>query len=119
MQIKGVGLPRSRYLERGAAELSREAQKRRRWFDYYQAHGRKAALTCCYFGISRRTFYRWKPRYDPQNLRTLEAGSHQPHHRRRPTGTAEQAEQVRRLRAQYPRWGKAKLAVLLRRAGAS
>ena len=38
MQIKAVGLPRSRYLERGAAELSREAQQRLRWFDYYQAH---------------------------------------------------------------------------------
>lgn len=109
--------PRSRYLERGAAELSREAQKRLLWFDYYQAHGRKAALTCRYFGISRQTFYRWKRRYDPQNLRTLENGSHQPHRRRRPTWTAEQAERVRRLREHYPRWGKDKLAVLLRREG--
>jgi len=117
MQIKGMGMPRSRYLERGAAELSREAQKRLLWFDYYQAHGRKAALTCRYFGISRQTFYRWKRRYDPQNLRTLENGSHQPHRRRRPTWTAEQAERVRRLREHYPRWGKDKLAVLLRREG--
>jgi len=112
-----VRLPRSRYLERGAAELSREAQKRLSWFDYYQAHGRKAALTCRYFGISRQTFYRWKRRYDPQNLRTLEEGSHRPHRRRRPTWTAEQAERVRRLRERYPRWGKDKLAVLLRREG--
>jgi len=117
MQIKGIGMPRSRYLERGAAELSRGAQKRLEWFDYYQAHGRKAALTCRYFGISRQTFYRWKRRYDPQNLRTLEEGSHRPHRRRRPTWTAEQAERVRRLREQYPRWGKDKLAVLLRREG--
>ncbi len=71
MQIRSVRPPRSRYLERGAAELSRQAQKRLAWFDYYQAHGRKAALTCRYFGISRQTFYRWKRRYDPQNLRTL------------------------------------------------
>jgi len=117
MQIKGIGMPRSRYLERGAAELSREAQQRLAWFDYYQAHGRQAALTCRYFGISRQTFYRWKRRYDPQNLRTLEEGSHRPHRRRRPTWTAEQAERVRRLREQYPRWGKDKLAVLLGREG--
>ena len=117
MQIKGIGMPRSRYLERGAAELNREARKRLEWFDYYQAHGRKAALTCRYFGISRQTFYRWKRRYDPQNLRTLEAGSHRPHRRRRPTWTPEQAEWVRRLREQYARWGKDKLAVLLRREG--
>jgi putative transposase len=117
MQIKGLGMPRSRYLERGAGELSREAQQRLRWFDYYQAQGRKAALTCRYFGISRQTFYRWKRRYDPLNLGTLEAGSHRPHRRRRPTWTPEQAERVRRLREQYPRWGKDKLAVLLNRQG--
>jgi putative transposase len=117
MRIVSGRLPRSRYLERGTAELSRQAQKRLRWFDYYQAHGRKAALTCRYFGISRETFYRWKRRYDPENLTTLEDRSHRPHHRRRPTWTAEQAAAVRRLREQYPRWGKDKLAVLLRREG--
>ena len=117
MQIRSVRLPRSRYLERGAGELSREAQKRLAWFDYYQTHGRNAALACRYFGISRQTFYRWKRRYDPQNLRTLEGGSHRPHRRRRPTWTPEQADRVRRLREQYPRWGKDKLAVLLRRQG--
>jgi len=117
MQIKGLGVPRSRYLERGAAELSRQAQKRLAWFDYYRVHGRNAALTCRYFGISRQTLYRWKRRYDPQNLHTLEAGSHRPHRRRRPTWTVEQAERVRRLREQYPRWGKDKLAVLWHRQG--
>src|SRR5487761_338889 len=117
MQIKGLGMPRSRYLERGAAELSREARKRLQWFDFYHAHGRNAALTCRYFGISRQTFYRWKRRYDPQALGSLEDRSHQPRHRRHPTWTAEQAERVRLLREQYPRWGKDKLAVLLRREG--
>ena len=117
MQIKAFGMPRSRYLERGAAELSREAHKRLQWFDHYQAHGRNAALTCRYFGISRQTFYRWKPRYDPQNLSTLEGHSHRPRRRRHPTWTPEQAERVRSLREQYPRWGKDKLAVLLRRQG--
>jgi putative transposase len=117
MRIVSGRVPRSRSLERGAAELSREAQKRLRWFDHYQAHGRKAALTCRYFGISRQTFYRWKQRYDPQQLTTLEDRSHRPLRRRRPTWTAAQAEQVRQLRERYPRWGKDKLAVLLRRQG--
>jgi putative transposase len=34
---------------------------------------------------------------------------------RRPTCTPELAERVLSLRNQYPRWGKAKLVVLLRR----
>lgn len=117
MRIISSRPPRSRYLERGAAELSREAQRRRRWFDYYRAQGRNAALTCRYFGISRQTFYRWWRRYDPQDLSTLADRSHRPHRRRHPTWTAAQAERVRRLRQQYPRWGKDKLAVLLRREG--
>jgi len=110
-------MPRSRYLERGAAELGREARKRLAWFDYHDFHGRKVALTCRHFGISRQAFYRWKPCYDPHDLSTLEEGSHRPHHRRQPTWAVEQSERVRRLREQYPRWGKDKLAVLLRREG--
>jgi hypothetical protein len=61
--------------------------------------------------------YCWKRRYDPEDLRTLEASSHRPLRRRRPTWTVEQAERVRRLRERYPRWGKDKLAVLLRHEG--
>ena len=117
MQIKSLGMPRSRYLERGAAELSREAQKRLAWFDYYATHGRNAALTCRYFGICRQTLYRWKRRFDSENLRTLEDGSHRPNRRRQPTWTHGQAERVRALRDRYPRWGKDKLAVILRREG--
>ena len=119
MQIKGRGWPRSRYLERGVVELSRGARLRLQWMDYYRQHGSNAALTCRYFGISRQTFYRWKPRYDPEDLASLEARSHRPHRRRQPTWTAELAERVLGLRRQYPRWGKDKLAVLLHREGRS
>ncbi|MGH9377002.1 MAG: helix-turn-helix domain-containing protein [Terriglobia bacterium] len=59
------------------------------WFDCYQAHGRNAALTCRYFGISRQTFYRWKRRYDPEQLSTLEDHSHRPRRRRHPTWAAD------------------------------
>jgi putative transposase len=119
MQIKGRGWPRSRYLERGAVELSHGARLRLQLMDDYRQHGSNAALTCRYFGISRQTFYRGKPRYDPEDLTSLEARSHRPPHRRQPTWTAELAERVLRLRRQYPRWGKDKLAVLLRREGRS
>ena len=117
MQIKFRGLPRSRYLERPAIDLSQKARQRLRWFDYYRAQGNNAALTGRYFGISRQTFYRWKRRYDPQNLHSLEDGSHRPHRRRQPTWSPPLAERVLALRRQYPRWGKDKLGVLLGREG--
>jgi transposase InsO family protein len=85
--------------------------------DYYRTHGRNAAQTCRRFGISRKTFYRWKRRFDPLCLFSLEGLSHRPHQCRRPTWTPQMAEQVLRLRRQFPRWGKDKLVVLLRRQG--
>ena len=50
-----------------------------------------------YFGISPQTFYRWRRRYDPQNLRALEDGSHRPHRRRLPDQLARTIERVDRL----------------------
>jgi transposase InsO family protein len=85
--------------------------------DYYQAHGRNAALTCRYFGISRQTFYRWQGRYNPRWLPSLEDRSHRPKRLRQPTWSRELALAVLHLREQYPRWGKDKLAVLLRQRG--
>jgi transposase InsO family protein len=84
--------------------------------DYYRTH-HNAALTCRHFGISRQTFYRWQRRYDPHHLASLEARSRRPHRRRQPTWTPELAQRVLQLRRQYPRWGKDKLVVLLRREG--
>ena len=85
MQMRWMRGPRSRYLERAAIDTSQRARLRLGWFDYYRAHGNHAALTCRYFGISRQTFYRWKRRYDPDDLKRLEDGAHRPHRRRQPT----------------------------------
>ena len=102
---------------RSGVELSRAARVRLAWMDYYRARGRNAALTCRHFGISRQTFYRWKRRYQPHDLTSLEERSHRPHRRRRPTWSPQLAEWVRQLRRRHPCWGKDKLVVLLRREG--
>ncbi len=94
-------------------ELTRQASKRLKWFDYYEAVGRNARKTCRYFGISPQTFYRWKRRYNPKYLKSLEDRSHRPKRVRCPTWTAEQVEAVLKMREEYPRWGKDKLTVLL------
>jgi len=84
--------------------------------DHY-ARSRNARLTCRYFGISAQTFYRWKNRYDPDDLTTLEEASRRPYRVRRPETAPAVVEQILAKRQQYPRWGKAKLAVLLSREG--
>jgi transposase InsO family protein len=84
---------------------------------HYLRNGRNAAFTARHFGISRQTFYRWWRRYDPHDLSRLEDRSHRPHQLRQPTWSAAQVQTVLALRREYPRWGKDKLAVLLRRKG--
>ena len=113
MQIHNGELPRGRQLARTGKELSREARVRLQWMDFYR-RSQNVARACRHFGISRQTFYRWQHRYDPLNLATLEQRSHRPHRRRQPTWSAALADRVLALRQRYPRWGKDKLAVLLR-----
>lgn len=98
-------------------ELSPNARRRLKWLDYYESHGRNAALTCRHFDISRQTFYRWLRRYHPYRLASLEERSRRPHRVRQPTWSPELARAVHELREICPRWGKDKLAPLLRAAG--
>jgi putative transposase len=97
--------------------LSKEARLRLKWFDYYYAHGENGRLTCRHFGIAPQTFYRWKKRFSPKDLSSLEERTRRPRHVRQPEYQPELVEAVRSLREQYPRWGKDKLVVLLREAG--
>ena len=99
-------------LRQGA--ISREAKKRLKWFDHYKKYA-NARLTSRYFGISPQTFYRWKRRFDRYDLTTLESLSSRPHRVRKPQTPVEVVERIRELRERYPRWGRDKLVVLLRR----
>mgnify|MGYP003863094493 CR=1 FL=1 len=115
--VSNVSRPMLRLAKRPVPALSRQARARLKWFDYYEKHGRNASLTCRHFGISRQTFYRWKRRYDPRNLASLEDRPSRPHRRRRRSWTPEQVEAVREVRERFPCWGKDKLKVVLEREG--
>jgi putative transposase len=98
-------------------ELSKEAGRRLKWFDYYRTHGENARLTCRHFDISPQTFYRWKGRYEGRRLQSLEGRSHRPKRVRQPQYSMELVEAVVKLREQYPRWGKDKLLIFLKEGG--
>jgi putative transposase len=116
MQPKSGKPARAARLATIGVELSRAAQVRLGWMDFYRKT-ENVALTCRHFGISRQTFYRWQRRYQPLDLTSLEERSHCPHHRRQPTWSFLLERKVLQLRLQFPRWGKDKLAVLLRQHG--
>ncbi len=117
MKIISAVLSGYTFLAKIKPELSKEAQLRLKWFDYYDSHGENACLTCRHFDISPQTFYRWKRRYDPKHPETLESRSCRPKHVRQPTYGSELVRVVLKLREEYPRWGKDKLAVLLAARG--
>ena len=100
-----------------APDLSRDARRRLAMLDWHRAHGANVSRTARHFGVARPTVYRWLARYDRTRLETLEDRPSAPRRRRRPTWTVEQLRAVRSIRETYPRWGKDKLRVLLRRVG--
>jgi len=106
-----------RLARRPPIDLSRDARRRLAMVDWHAAHDRNVSLTARHFGVSRPTVYRWLGRFERLRLETLEDRSSAPGRRRRPTWTVAQVEAVRVIRERYPRWGKAKLRVLLRREG--
>ncbi len=103
----GLIIPKASYITSLVRQgtISKDAAKRLRWMDHYRRH-RNARLTCRYFGISPQTFYRWKDRFDPYDLSTLEERSRRPHRVRQSQTPVRVVERIQKLREQYPRWGK-------------
>jgi putative transposase len=103
---------------RNTVILSRAAKQRLRWIEFYESHGRNARLTCRHFGISPDVFYRWKKRYKPGHLVTLEdTKSRRPETIHKPHTDPVLVARVRQLREQYPRWGKKKLYAMVAKEG--
>lgn len=96
-----------------AHRLSKRAKQRLKWLDYRKTHTVKQ--TCLHFDIPRSTLNRWTTRFDPHHLASLEDRSSRPRRVRQRTWGVRETDAVLTLRTQYPRWGKAKLAVLLAR----
>lgn len=98
-------------------KLSVEAKARLAWMDEYRLC-QNAALVCRRFGISECTFWRWRRRYDPHDLISLESRSRRPKRSPRRTST-EIEKKILNIKQAHPRWGKEKIAFVLRREGTS
>lgn len=77
-------------------------------------HGRLAVQAVCeLYGVSRKTAYKWRGRYQAAGLRGLEDRSRAPH--TQPTAlTSEERRAILALRTRYPQFGPKKLRHLLR-----
>lgn len=112
MNIHGAVIPRAASLARLPSGLSPQARQRVKWFDYYHKCG-NVSRTCRYFGISRKTFYKWKRRYLKCYLPSLGNNSRRPKHSRKSKTPWGHVLLVKRLRTQYPYYSKYKISVIL------
>ena len=95
--------------------LSEQAKHRLLAVEFAIKYG--VPMACEAHGVSRATLYRWKDRYNPRKLETLENRSRAPKRRRTVSWTWQDEQQILALRQQYPRWGKRKLMPFLRAQG--
>lgn len=95
-------------------KLSKQAKARLKWIDHYHLK-KNVSLTCKHFDISRKTFYKWYSRFKIFGIMGLEDGKRGSHRKRQPEISWEQELRIKKLRKQYIRYGKEKLAVIYKR----
>ena len=96
--------------EADTLNLSKPAKQRLEWFVFYETKAEfNASQTARHFGISTKTFYKWKNIFDGKNLRLLEDGDKAPKHTRQKEITPEEETRIIDLRKKHIRWGKLKL----------
>ena len=96
-------------------EPSETAKRRLKVIQWYQEHGEKVRLTARHFGFSPDTISRWARAYAAIGVKGLEPRSRRPRRVRQPQVSLATVLRIQALRAQYPRWEREKLRVLLER----
>lgn len=90
---------------------SKDVARRLEWMIFYETKAAKnAALTARHFGITPKTFFKFKKRFTLHGLTGLDDGSRRPHTTRQWTITPLEELRIRKLRGIYLRSGKMKLA---------
>lgn len=114
MGLRSVAPPNLRQVKQ-TVTLPKSAKVRLAWFDYYNTHGKNAALTARHFGIAKSCFFKWKARYDRLGPRGLIDQPKRPKTTRQPLTPAPVVSAIRTLRKTNPEYSKYKLAVILKR----
>jgi transposase InsO family protein len=116
-QTKRTFLRPSLFLGHLHLDPSAKARARLEVLEWHRSHGAVVRLTARHFGYSPDTISRWVRAFADRRLAGLEDRSRRPRTVRTPTTPSAVVIRIRELREQYPRWGRAKIAVLLEREG--
>jgi transposase len=91
-------------------KLSKPALTRLEWMIWYERNDKNALALCRHYGITPKTFWKWKKRFNELDFSTLEERSRVPLHKRTRTITSQEEVRIIDLRRRYLRYGKEKLA---------
>ncbi|MCM8760248.1 MAG: integrase core domain-containing protein, partial [Candidatus Omnitrophica bacterium] len=94
--------------------LSKAGKQRLEWIRKAEKW-ENVSKVCRYYGISGKTFYKWKRRYELFGIGGLEDRSRAPHRKKQSEITREEVLRIIKLRKQYIRYGPKKIAVIYRR----
>ncbi len=114
MGLRSVAPPKLRQVKQ-TISLTKQAKLRLSWMNYYQTHGKNAALTARHFGIAKSCFFKWKARFDKQGLVGLRNQPKRPKTVRTPLTPRPVVDTIRQLRKANPEYSKYKLEVILKR----
>lgn len=79
--------------------ISSKAKERLEWMIFYHTVGKEnSGVTADYFGISRKTFWKWKIRFNPHIIQSLKEKSKAPKVKRTWTVTTVEEQRVINLR---------------------
>jgi transposase len=117
-----VGFPAAffRIARHPPQDLTPKAQERLRWLNCWRAlsrQGLSAEKASEVLSLPRSTLYRWQRQLYQCGLKGLEDRSRRPKHFRQPMWDPKMVDEILRLREEYPRWGKDKLVILIKRKG--
>jgi putative transposase len=90
-------------------------EERFRFIEEWKSEDWSLAELCEYFGVTRKTGYKWLVRYEVAGVEGLQDRSRAPH--RHPNELEEASEeQVLKVRTEHPFWGARKIQAFLKRA---
>ena len=108
----GKVISRLNYIEK----LSPKARIKYKAINLYSSGDYSLEQICEIFEINRSTFYRWRKKYKPKRVQSLEDRSRRPHKIRAKVVRNHQVEQqVCQIRRKYPYFGKKKIKRILER----
>ncbi len=114
--IYSTTLPNNAALARvRSVQLSKQARHRLNIIEHYLHKTRNVSLTCRHYAITSSYFYKWKARYNPKRLASLENRSQRPKHVRSSTYDYGLVKLIRKLRTDYPSYSSKKLHTILKR----